>query len=299
MLRRISKLANNPTTRPDIQVLEDRVVRLKSQVESFQGLRLYSVSKERLRKAASELIQCAEILSAVAGPTTASSNATSMPNQNTFHQISEFSSDGDDLNDVLELNGAFPRSYNSKYIVGGYSQRLMKCSFETGCSSGIIQVNQVIQLLNTWYQTRFTPSTGFRNPRFVFKADSIVEWINAFILASGNAIHSDTFQTFNNEVRIWINTLNTDHDPLWAIPYNVKLAATEECTLEAVLLEKMIKPSLYDKSFYLHDMHTIENIYLSTFDVSKDELKISNLINNCNKLIITSSFDINKYEVSD
>ena len=58
-------MPKNPNSRPDIQVLEDRVIKLKSQIEEFKGLRLYRVTKQRLAKVCSELEECSDILSEI------------------------------------------------------------------------------------------------------------------------------------------------------------------------------------------------------------------------------------------
>ena len=244
----------NPNSRPDIQVLEDRVVRLKSQIEEFQNLRLYKVSKQRLARVSEELEDCVQILNQVVGdcsniPIPPIVNCTEYMSES----LSEFSiADDSDLNDTLTLETQGLKSkYSAKEIVGTYSRRLQNCADTVGCSSGIIQVNQFSQLLNAWYQTRFTPATGQRNPKFLFKADKICDWVDLLMIAAGNAIHQAMFPAFLSDMHAWIDTLNTSKDPTWALPYSVMQIRQSDSTCytkEALVLEKILKPSLYDES---------------------------------------------------
>lgn len=304
-------LTKNPNSRPDIQVLEERVVRLKTQIEEFQQIRLYSVSKQRLARVGSELEDCISMIDEIVGDTLLTPASSSATYYDSSESLSEFSiNDDTDLNDSLLLPSSdsdrvevdsrdfqLPH-YSAKFIVSTYSHKLQDCADTVGCSSGVIQVNQFSQLLNSWYQTRFTPTNVKRNPKFLFKADKICDWIDLLMIAAGNSIHLEMFPAFISDMHTWIDTLNTVRDPGWALPYSVmqiKKSYSSCCTQEAVLLEKMLKPSLYDESFYIHNIHSIEDIYIDSFGGNRDDLQLENIIHNCPKLTITSSFDAGKY----
>lgn len=290
------------STRPDIQVLEDRVTRLKSQISEYTDLRLYRVTKQRLAQVYSELESCLEILDGVlesesnSVPRSSISALTECPNDH----ISEFSIDGDisdDLTDTFVVEPKEAEHHSAKEIVKTHSQRIQDCADTVGCSSGIIQVNQFCQLLNSWYQTRFAPSSN-RNPGFFFKAARIPEWIDLLITAAGEALHSGVYPDFVSEMSTWIADLNTDRDQLWVLPYNVmqlKESAPTICTKEAIVLEKIVKPSIYDESFYKYRLHSIEDAYVHNSGTDPADLTLGNIIQDCPRLIVTSSFDSAKY----
>lgn len=294
-------MPKNPNSRPDIQVLEDRVIRLKSQIEEFKGLRLYRVTKQRLAKVCSELEECSDILSEIVeGNDIVKRDSISAFRDTPSDGILEFSDDTD-LSDTFiaypTQNKAQPDSSSPKVIVKTYSVRIQECANTIGCSSGIIQVNQFCQLLNRWYQARFAPSP-VRNPNFRFKANRICEWIDLLMIAAGNALVQEMFPNFLSDMYSWIDSLSTDQDQTWPLPYSVmqlKLLTATCCTKEAVLLEKILKPSLYHSAFFSQNMHSIEEIYSNSFGIHGDELELDKIIQSCPRLTVTSSFDASKF----
>lgn len=295
-------MPKNPNSRPDIQVLEDRVVRLKSQVSQYADIRLYKVTKDRLSKVCSELEECISILNSVVGRSNnmVSSTSISAFTDSPSDTLSEFSVDSDsDLSDTLSFYRP-PQASNSnspKVIVKNYATRIQQCADEVGCSSGIIQVNQFCQLLNSWYQTRFAPSPA-RNPNFRFKATRIWEWIDLLIVSAGKSLHDGMFPSFLSDVQAWIDRINVDKELVWVLPYGVmqiEKSLPKAYTLEAIVIERIVKPSLFNESFYIQNRHTIEQNYKSAFGVSDDDLKMDALIQQCPKFILTSSFDSSKY----
>ena len=299
-------MPKNPNSRPDIQVLEDRVIRLKSQIEEFKGLRLYKVTKQRLSAVCSQLDECASILSEIVeGNATVTRDSISAFRESPSDGILEFSDDTD-LSDIfiaypLQNKSQSDMMLSPKIIVKTYSERIQTCADDLGCSSGIIQVNQFCQLLNRWYQTRFAPSS-IRNPNFRFRASRICEWIDLLIIAAGNALVQEMFPSFLSDMYSWIDSLTNDQEQTWPLPYSVmqlKPLVSTCCSKEAILIEKVLKPSLYDSSFFFESMHTVETIYSNSFGIHGDELELSKILQSCPKLTVTSSFDINKFrEVS-
>lgn len=275
-----------------MQVLEDRVVRLKSQIEQFKGLRLYNVTKQRLARVSDELEDCVAILAQIIGDAHVDDSVSTINHsQYSPEAISEFSnSDDDDLSDLLYSSDterdSHPNSsnYSSKFIVGTYSARLQQCVDSVSAVTNIVEVNQFMQLLNDWYQARFTPREGIRNPRFYFKSSSIHDWIDLMMLAAGSSMHEHRFEVFVSDMYAWIATLNTSDDSTWALPYSVlqfKQQNYGAVTLEAIMLEKLIKPSLYDESFYKHYVDSIECMYTETTGVTSNMLELNTILNKC------------------
>lgn len=296
-------MPKNPNSRPDVQVLEDRVVRLKSQIEGYKGLRLYKATKQKLSSVCCDLEECIEILNdAIQG----GSNFVGLTSISAFEDspaesLPEFSVDSDsDLSDTLILYSTKPSESSSspKNIVKSYAARMQQCADSIGCSSGIIQVNQFCQLLNSWYQIRFAP-TPIRNPNFKFKATRICEWIDLLMAAAGNALHTGMFASFLSDIHAWLDLVKGDDEQVWPLPYSVmqlQKSGTDCYTREAILLERIVKPSLFDESFYADKLHTIETAYRAAFNTDDKELLTSSIIGSCPKLIVTSSFDSSKYD---
>lgn len=292
------------SSRPDIQVLEERIARLKSQLLEYKGLRLYGSTKKRLSAVSDELSECLSIICEVvnADSNNISSSSLSAFDECTGEVPSEFSSDGD-LSDTFLLSPSSyltksdSSPYSAKDIVRTYSSKFKLCAETLGCETGIIQVNQFCQLINSWYQARF--SNEQRNPNFFFKANRIHEWIDLLILAAGHALHDGLFPVFISDMNIWIRDLNTSKDQSWVLPYSVmkmKNIDSSTCTQEAVLLEKILKSILYDEDFYPTEKTSVKEIVISNSEFTEEDLTIDTIISSCPKLVVTSSFDSKKYE---
>ena len=216
--------------------------------------------------------------------------------------IPEFT-ESDDLLDTFLLRYPVTNTepevgpYSPKEIVSTYSKRIKTNSAEEGTCSGVLQVNQFWKLLNSWYQTRFTPTT--RNPNFHFKANRIHEWIDLLMIAAGRALHEGLFSRFIEDVNAWIQQLNTASDDTWVLPYCVMQVQNFDptyCTPEAVLLECMVKPFLYDNSFYPNEKHSVKKIVIEHGGYLEQDLTLENIVATCSTILRTSSFDASKYQ---
>ena len=295
-------------SRPDIQVLEDRICRLKNQLLEYKGLRLYGVTKKRLSAVSEDLSECLSIIKEIVEDNSFSSGVSDISAFNSYYggNQPEFAVDND-LMDTLLIDPSDNRSnlftnsskddrYTPSQIVREYSQRISSCALNTGCSSGILQVNQFCQLLNNWYQHRFSPE--FRHKDFRFKAVRIHEWIDLLMLAAGKSLNNGSFSSFISEVNSWIDDINTSKDELWPLPKSVmgmQRTTADSCTREAVLLEMIIKSELYDDSFYPEQKNSVKQIVISDSDIPESELDVDSIIQNSPKLIVTSSFNAQKY----
>lgn len=290
-------------SRPDIQVLEDRVVRLKNQLLEYKDLRLYGVTKKRLSAVAQELNECISIITDIVGEESneISSSSLSALSEYPGEGPSEFSIDND-LLDTLLLppfeDGSNQSTYSSKEIVKTYSVRIQNCADTVGCSSGILQVNQFCQLLNSWYQARF-PAMRPKGSKFFFKADKIHEWVDLLILAAGSSLHNREFPSFVSGMNSWIKDLNTAKDQTWVLPFSVmqiKKSMGDACTEEAVLLERVVKSSIYDKDFYPDEKDSVKRIVIHNSSLTDDDLEIHSIIQSCgSRIIVTPSFDATKF----
>lgn len=290
-------------SRPDIQVLEDRIVRLKAQLTEYKDLRLYGATKRRLSRVSSELEECISIINGIVNTNSNNISSSSLSAYDEYPGagLNEFDNTGDDLLDTFLLSpnkDPNPEDFgpSAREIVKTYRSRLSECA---AAVTGIIQVNQFCQLLNSWYQNRFTPAT--KNPNFFFKANRIHEWIDLLMIAAGHALHEGMFPAFVSDMNAWIADLNTSNDLAWVLPYSVmrmKNVDASCCTKEAVLLEIIVKHLIYDKSFYFDEKHSVARIVISNSGLSESDLTLDSIIRSCPKLIITSSFDKSQYEIT-
>ena len=284
-------------SRPDIQVLEDRIVRLKAQLLEYKDIRLYKTTKNRLSAVGQELEECSMIINDIVTASTNNISASSLSAlDDAGMSMSEFNEDGD-LFDVSLLSSTHSCSYSAKDIVSTYSNRLRQFAESEGRSTGIIQVNQFWQILNFWYQSRFTPAV--RNPNFHFKANRIHEWIDLMMIAAGHSLHEGQFPSFISDMNAWIKLLNTPKDETWVLPYCVlQLAKADPSiyTQEAVLIESMVKPFIYDDSFYPNELHSIRKIVIDNSSFSTIDLSLESILQSCPRLLRTSSFNIAKYQ---
>lgn len=286
-------------SRPDIQVLEARVLRLKNQLLEYKGIRTYEITKQRLANVALELSECVSLITEITG-----TDRTTTPHivvkdlKSDDVNSDEFNDDGD-LADVLftdaddfEGSGGISEKYTPKFIIKMYATQLQLCA---DTPTGIIQFNQMCFLLNSWFKARFIPET--RNPNFRYKADRIHEWVDLIILAGCKALHEDKFSEFISYMDQWIEDLNTSKDGSWLLPLKVRQieGTIGAYTKEAILAEKVIKTILYNSEFYPDEKDSICKIVIKNEGYTSQELTIESLIESCPHLIPTSSFDAKRY----
>lgn len=289
-------------SRPDIQVLEARVSRLRAQLLEYKEIRTYDITKHRLRRVANELEECMMIIAEITDKDDSNSRRLIALREPEGPRDNEFEDDGD-LADVL-FNGPEEsdnnsevskksRGYRPKFIVGQFAINLQKCA---DTPTGIIQINQMSQILNSWYQARFTPET--RNPNFYYKASRIHEWIDLLILAGGKALYEGTFSEFKLYMDKWIEDLNTSKDENWLLPLQVRqiTQSSGAYTKEAIFIEKIIKSILYTDTFYGDLKDSVARIVIKEEGYDKNEVTIEALLKSCKHVIPTSSFDVTRYQ---
>ena len=295
--------------RPDIQVLEDRIKRIKSQIAEYKGLKVYSSTQKRLAAVRDDLAFCLTQLDNILCCNESSAKPVDLVS-GVFKVLLESDKLGDldnnlqtfedDLNDVFSISiSGQADSYPPKTIVSNYHKRLMTCAIEP---SGILQFNQFCQDLSSWFEARF--SSDSCNSNFKYRADRIHEWIDLFIIAAGSALHDMTFAAFRSELSDWLAKLQTEEDWNWVVPEGVmrfQKYKASDCTKEAILLERIVKSTLYDDSFYPSLRDSIAQIVIKSGRFSAEELRTDSILADCKRfLVVTSSFDPEKYqEVSD
>lgn len=290
-------------SKPDIQVLEDRVIRLKAQLMEYKQVRLYHSTKRRLSAVSDELAECISIINSVTSTESNSISPSSISAvQKDNPDRSEFTEETTDLCDIF-LSGQSKDSpyvgpYSPKNITITYGKRIQlgyEVSTTEGC--GILQVNQFWALLHMWYTNRFIPES--RNPKFFYQSTRIHEWVDLLIIAAGRAINQQVLPQFTSEIVTWISQLNGPNDNLRSLPRCVMQLQDQSFvygTKEAVLLELMVKPYLYDEAFYPEEKTSIRDGVIKNGRFNREELTLSKILEDSPGIVCTSNFDINKHK---
>ena len=300
---------NNPS-RPDIQVLEDRIARIKKQITECTKYKYYSITKQRFDIMYDQLDECMLMLASITGRNKSKDidldsahHSKNSPENYICPSLYDESDDisDDEFSDITDDNLGLPSSsnYTPREIVCKYRDSLQDCC-DFGITCGIIQIGQFCILLNDWYKARFVPNN--RNPKFFFKASRICEWLNLFILSAGYSLHHKQFDIFVATTRNWIETLNTAYDDCWVVPSDVLRIRNKEnkgFNKEAVLIEDMIKPCIYNKEFYPEELHSIRDMVSKNEDFIDDTLDFKSLLESMPQLVVTSTFDITEYTEED
>jgi len=284
-------------SRPDIQVLEARVARLKTQLFEYKDIRTYDITKQRLIKVSKELEECINIIDEVVNGGEGCKHRLVALKEPEIEATDEFNDDGD-LADVFFAEPETSQvselaKYSPKEIIHNYADRLKECSEAT---TGVVQINMFCSLLNSWFQKRFIPE--IKNPNFYYKADRIHEWIDLLILAAGSSINCGTFAEFKSYMDEWTESLNTSKDDGWLLPLKVRQIEQDPCayTYDAVLIETIVKKILYNDAFYIGERRSVARIVKDHVGCKDEDLTIQQLIKACPRMIMTSAFDITKYQ---
>jgi len=295
--------------RPDMWVLQDRVARLQAQIKEYTDYNMYYTTKCKLKQVAMDLQECIDTINEIVQDDFTESVSTDqiddsiviMPSESVSEPVSTSSSDLTELfngqKDTSEPSSivSYNYPYSSKFIVSQYDRRFNKCA---NSSFGVLQVNQLCKLMNRWYSNRFGLES--KNPEFHYKAGRLHEWVDLILLSAGRAIHDETFLNYTSEFDKWIKQLGTADDELWPLPSIASGSRSSPLcdyyTKEAIVLERLIKPVLYNSAFYPRESDSVERIVREHNPYSEDELELANLMNSCPSLIVTGSFDLSHYQ---
>lgn len=267
----------NKSKRPDFPMITARLSRLEDDVAKGvqwynEQNNLYKCTKDNFVEWYFRLKQCVELLETLdifqnVSGTKSISDLESIP--------SELYSK-DDLDDVFNtslLDGLteFPANddYTPKFILKTYRTKLQKLADTT---EGMNKVSSLGYYLNLWFTVRYSPNEA--NSCFRYKASRIHEWIDLIILAFGQSIHNNTLFTFCTEFDSWLESIERDHSQTWILPKTIMQFQGKgaiACTKEALLLERIIKPILYDDDFYPNLSRSLEQIVIQ-FEGSGVEL---------------------------
>lgn len=255
---------------PNIDAVENKAAKLFRDLRLFENQSYYVPTKRRLLAVKEVLQSCINLIDVVvAAPSSRTPSLPSSP-----------------LPEAMNSQTVDPLP-SPKRDVREYRNRLQNLP-----DTGIVQVNQVATQLSRWYCARFTPS--HRNSDFHFRSEKIGEWIDSFLLAAGYALHTDSMSKFVSEIESWVQQIEEDPSMLWPMPPIVANAYRDlniYCTKEAILLELVIKPRIYDASFYSERLHTITKIVTDNMLINNSELTVLGLLKSCPNFIPTSAFE--------
>lgn len=292
------------TWHPEIKVLENRAAKLSSIIQEFQGYKYQNKSKARLAQVADLLRQCADDLDGIIDHRPES--VAMGPSIQAASKKVTYSSCNSDLDDTIDLSilqspakkilipNPDKGQYTSKYILYRYTNKFRSISkyADQASFTGIKEVDEFMSLLASWFSTRY--SNASKDPGYVYSACTICKWVDLLIVAGGLALYQSKYREFIYDCKRWLDQLNHTYSNInrlpakeiqktrYPIPYSVKELDSDlsACTLHAILIEKLVKPHIYDKSFYFNRMCTIEDIYLNSMSCpySKEELTVDMIL---------------------
>lgn len=315
--------------RLDVELLEQRAERLYTQLDKHRDYKTYAPTRHRLMAVKRKLTDCIEILNKLTKEDEAKAlfrlvdpvlDTDSLPVPNIDStSIAKIEARLSYLENQLKVSGKSSEpvktsssklrvdtkptsSYTSSFIVSQFCTRIHNCSSKAVMEGfGIIEINQLSKLFDSWYTAKFHPD--FRKKDFRFKAVRIAEWIDWFILSAGYSIADGKFLQFRSEVEEWINQLSIDTSPSHVYPVpcivsQVNTYVSYNYTKQAVLIESILKPYLYDTSFYPEKLHSIRQIVMQQTGLSESDLSVRSILNGNHGFVVTSSFDWNRYNDS-
>lgn len=279
---------------PDIQSIESRLNKIEEQLALYEGKSVYSVTRRRLADVKAQLEKCLSTIDAILigadyTPHNISYSSVSTTEVDSSNNLSDLLLSDFECDLISEVE-----QYKPKYIMATYRKKFNEM---TQVSSGILQVNQVINVMNLWFQKRYSVSP--ENSNFRYKADRVHEWIDLVIIAAGYALSTKMFAVFRSDLEEWINSINTDTDRNWILPKNIMRfhkSSVADYTEEAILLERIIKYHLYDDEFYPSLKDSIEKIVICSGRFGSERLSTSQIVEDCKgSWIVTSNFNPAQY----
>ena len=172
---------------------------------------------------------------------------------------------------------------STKAIMKHYAETLLSLD---NMSTNILEVSMCCRLLASWFGNRYMPE--IKNPKFFYKATKIHNWIDAILITYGEAVHNNRVHIYSSELNDWIGSLITDPDNVWPLPYFIQQKMKSsylEIPYEAVVIEHIVKPKIFNSEFYPEYLDTIFKQYQATEGVAVD-------FSNLNECIYSSNFTV-------
>lgn len=172
----------------------------------------------------------------------------------------------------------------SKAIMKHYSESLLQLN---SANSNILEVSMCCRLLASWFGNRYMPE--IKNPKFFYKATKIHNWIDAIMITFGEAVHENRAHIYASEMNDWITSLISDLDNVWPLPYFIQQQLKSDyidVSYEAVVIEHIIKPKIFNSEFYPEYADTIAKKYQSVEGVAVDFSDINQCLYNSNFTVI-------------
>ena len=293
----------------DVESLKNKANRIKNQLHKYEGRLIYSPTKKKLVEVSVILKECNNIIDKLTEGSRSKQSQSTTKNVTNFNDVSSTVDkareailepiscnsvdDGSDINvdlsDVLPLSNKPDNRYIPKYIVGSYIAKLSLFSINNDFSTGFVEVDEFSNLLNNWFKIRYLHHAE----NFNYRAEYISNYIDLMILKAGHSLHLGAFNDFVSTVNQWLSDLSFNSSK-YSVPVEVSSItklANKGATLEAVLIEKLIKPYIYDDSFYPDKLNSIEDKYLESSSqlLNKDIITVNYLINLCPTVTLVSN----------
>ena len=301
--------------RIDVSVLDARARKLLEQIAEYRGVHIHASTRRKLLELDKTMKECSKEIKKVCKcelssiPSTNSKDKgidyLNLLNQNSQRRY-QFKGgryvyiEPSNASSSLNSTSQYPNTvsdYSPRGIILQYCKGFKNITYEA-CTCGIIEVAQFSYILNNWYSKRFVPT--YKNEKFFYKAANIKDYINLMILACGYSLSQgiNCFQDFIRDTERWTSTLNTKKDDNYPLPefiFKFRNMSQDVYTEEAVLLERIIKPCIYNDTFYPEELNSIKSYIVNNNIMDNGDLSTEAILKYSKVLTVTSSFDPSKY----
>lgn len=173
-----------------------------------------------------------------------------------------------------------PQDKSPSEIMYEYSKNIEEMS---NSHFSILEASMCAKLLNSWFKNRY--SSEHKNPKFYYNSANIHKWIDYIIISFGDAVHNNEAHIFTSQMNEWINSIPTDNDNIWPVPYSVQQRMKNEFVeipYEAVVIEHLLKPKIYSADFFPEHLDSIAKMYQDYEHITLDFSDIKQCIYSSN-----------------
>lgn len=136
------------------------------------------------------------------------------------------------------------KMYDNKYSITQFGSVLKEA---VSIDFGYVEVNECASILNQWFECRFLCSS---NDNFKYSILQIPKWIAYIIIAFGKYRTEDNLEEFYTQFNGWCDSIKTDPDNIYAIPYVVYQIMKEGSSEDFTVASLIISDILLDKCYF-------------------------------------------------
>lgn len=253
---------------PDEMMAHAQAVLDYLKIVKEQDRTLYASTVSKYDKLNEMLNECVDEVESLLYPKY-SSKVEELRNDNIQSQTEDSNSkDGDIVqeSDSTTLDVVQAKNSNSKKIMKSYFAKFKSLPVDMLSVSSNKSVLYCADILSKWFNARFSVKQGTTS-KFKYSVSKINTWIDWMIVAYGLSYSKYEQDKFTNQFNDWLETVNDKTMLQYPVFEQVSDINKSDMSItpEAVVIEHLIKESLYDNEFYFDKKHTILDKYRSVW----------------------------------